>query len=68
MTKDDKPRIKASYSGEMTPEIRAWLDQVERILNERVDVRKLVEAADRAAIEASVFGSAETDPTDFIKD
>ena len=64
---EDRPRIKVGYTGPMTPEVQAYLDQVERIMNERIDVPKLAAAADNAALAASVFGSADMHPEDFIR-
>lgn len=50
----DKPRVKVTYKGEMTPEIQAWIDKVEAVMNEHGAASVAIEARDRVA----AFGSA----------
>ena len=53
----EKPKITLTCRGEMTPDVRAYLDEVERVLNERIDVDRLVDDVRRAAADLHAFGS-----------
>jgi hypothetical protein len=61
-------KIRATYEGKMTPEIRAYLNELERVMNANVDVDRLVAASEQAALEASTFGTSKPiNPADFIR-
>ena len=51
----DKPKITATYRGEETPAIRAYLDEIERILNERNAAQAIIDHEVNAAVYGHSF-------------